>query len=66
MLTITLWLLVVLGQETRYGGRAPEVLEQFATVEECQRVARAIRDTTKGVGSTPSPMLCVQAEVVRP
>lgn len=60
MTTITLWLLISL--QSRSSPQRPVTLvERFATVDECQRVAAVIRDAGQS-----SITKCIQAHVVKP
>jgi hypothetical protein len=62
MSTITIWLLVSLGSSagnTSNSGRATQVIERFATQEECMRVYKVITIPSR------EPVQCVQATVVK-
>lgn len=62
MTTVTLWLLVSVGAHIGYMGGAPtQVVERFATQEECVRVARSIYEPTQ-----KARLQCVEAKVAKP
>jgi hypothetical protein len=64
--TMTLWLLIAFGRGYTYSAGASTpgavVVERFATLEECQRVARIISNHDNG----PNMLRCIQATVVKP
>lgn len=63
MTTITVWLLISIGYNGSNAGYAQPtlVVERFATVQECQRVAKVIVDSSYG----GARLQCVQATVAR-
>lgn len=62
MFTIKLWLLISVGQLS-YAGHPTQVVERFATAQECQRIAQIIR----GAGSShgEARVICVEATIAR-
>jgi hypothetical protein len=59
MTTLTVWLLVSLGNTSYQQSRPTVTIERFATLEECQRVRKVID------GNLRPQMMCVQATVAR-
>ena len=57
MHTVTLWLLISLGQVS-YAGSPHQVVERFATQQECLRVAAILRS-----GSQRTAVQCVEATI---
>lgn len=55
--TMTIWLLVSAGF---YGEHGTQVVERFATGEECQRVLLLIREAT----TRPATLRCIRAAVL--
>jgi hypothetical protein len=63
MTTITVWLLISIGGWAGSSAATPNVLvERFATVEECQRVAEVIKQSL----ANNSTLRCIQATVIKP
>lgn len=60
MSTVTLWLLISIGQNSS-AGSPHQVVERFATKQECVRVAEILRG-----GSQRTNVQCIEATVVRP
>lgn len=60
MNTVLIWLLVSLPTPSRQAQDAVNVVERFATVQECQRVENIIRDSVK----QQLKLRCIQATVV--
>lgn len=60
MKTITIWLLISLGSNVNTNSRPTQVVERFATVQECQRIVEVL----SGWGRNGMHQ-CVQATVVR-
>lgn len=63
MKTITLWLLISIGEAGGNGLSTTAVVERFAAADECSRVLKAIHDAV--TLRTPR-LLCIEAAVVRP
>jgi hypothetical protein len=66
MNTMIIWLLISVGSEGSYIAPTTTTVERFATVEECQRVAKIIHDSYKPEAARHvGPRLrCVQATVI--
>jgi hypothetical protein len=66
MNTMLIWLLISIGSEGSYIAPTTTTVERFATAEECQRVAKIIRDSYKPEAARNAhPRLrCVQATVI--
>lgn len=59
MTTITIWLLIATSITGYRGASVPHVVERFATVQDCEHVAR---NMPKGSHTSR----CIEAKVVRP
>jgi hypothetical protein len=57
-----MWLLVAVGTSAGMAGPPTQVVERFATVQECTRVRDAIAEATAMRGPT---LRCVEATVAR-
>jgi len=68
--TITLWLLVSVGYEqttNQNSGRSTQIVERFASKDECDRVLKILRDVRFSPRNDPTnSLLCVQATVYKP
>lgn len=63
MITVTLWLLIHIGEAGGNGSSTTHVVERFASQQECSRVLNLIRG---GVESRVPRLRCIESTVVKP